>query len=144
LYSQIAANKRRSVLVVVAFFVIWLAIGAVCGLIVRAASRPPHTWTPVLDGTGTAQAALGMTITTAAGYTIDSCCSSQEHPVTLVAPRPSTSMISPRRGAQPERPRALIQSPALGAAVNGLGSHVVEQGEHPGSGSRAQQVAACW
>jgi len=50
LYSQIADNKRRSVIVTVVFFATWLAIGAACGLIARALSRPPHTWTPVLDG----------------------------------------------------------------------------------------------
>jgi heat shock protein HtpX len=50
LYSQIAANKRRSVIVTIVFFLTWLAIGAVCGLIARTLSRPPHTWTPVLDG----------------------------------------------------------------------------------------------
>jgi len=50
LYSQIAANKRRSVIVTIVFFLTWLAIGAVCGFIARTLSRPPHTWTPVLDG----------------------------------------------------------------------------------------------
>ena len=50
MYSQIAANKRRSVIVTVVFFVTWLAIGAVCGFIARALSQHPGTWTPVLDG----------------------------------------------------------------------------------------------
>jgi heat shock protein HtpX len=51
-YSEIASNKRRSIIFIVLFFVIWLAIGAVVGLIFAAASR--HTgslgWTPVITG----------------------------------------------------------------------------------------------
>jgi len=37
-YSEIASNKRRSVIVIVivAFFVIWLAIGAACGFLFKA------------------------------------------------------------------------------------------------------------
>ena len=40
MYSQIAANKRRSVIVVVMFFVIWLAIGAAVGLLFKAVAHP--------------------------------------------------------------------------------------------------------
>jgi heat shock protein HtpX len=58
-YSEIASNKRRSVVFITLFFVIWLAIGAVCGLIFRAVYR--HTangyttptnygWTPIIFG----------------------------------------------------------------------------------------------
>jgi heat shock protein HtpX len=51
-YSEIASNKRRSIIFIVVFFVIWLAIGAVVGLIFAASSR--HTgsvgWTPVITG----------------------------------------------------------------------------------------------
>ena len=62
MYSQIAANKRRTVIVVVLFFVIWLAIGGVLGLLFRAVARPAVTtglgsaqptnsgWTPVAVG----------------------------------------------------------------------------------------------
>ena len=50
MYSQIAANKRRSVIVTIVFFLTWLAIGAVCGFVARTLSRPSRTWTPVLDG----------------------------------------------------------------------------------------------
>jgi heat shock protein HtpX len=61
-YSEIASNKRRSVIVIVLFFVIWLAIGAVCGLLFKAAYHPPvatqyapaaptnYGWTPVIVG----------------------------------------------------------------------------------------------
>jgi heat shock protein HtpX len=62
MYSQIAANKRRSVIVVVMFFVIWLAIGAAVGLLFKAVAHPaanpaienaPQTnygWGPVIVG----------------------------------------------------------------------------------------------
>ena len=62
MYSEIASNKRRSVFFIVLFFVIWLAIGAACGLLFKAFARPsarpgypaaPPThygWTPVIVG----------------------------------------------------------------------------------------------
>jgi heat shock protein HtpX len=61
-YSEIASNKRRSVIFVVVFFVLWLAIGAACGLLFKAIYHPavnpeypsaPATnygWTPVIVG----------------------------------------------------------------------------------------------
>jgi heat shock protein HtpX len=61
-YSQIAANKRRSVIVVVTFFVIWLGIGAAVGFLFKAVAHPavnpaienaPQTnygWGPVIIG----------------------------------------------------------------------------------------------
>jgi heat shock protein HtpX len=39
-YSEIASNKRRSVVFIVLFFVIWLAIGAACGLLFKALAHP--------------------------------------------------------------------------------------------------------
>ena len=62
MYSQIAANKRRSVIVVVTFFVIWLAIGGAVGFLFKAVAHPavnpaienaPQTsygWGPVIVG----------------------------------------------------------------------------------------------
>ena len=62
MYSEIASNKRRSVVFIGLFFVIWLAIGAVCGLLFKAVYRhsanngfapaPPtnYGWTPVIIG----------------------------------------------------------------------------------------------
>jgi heat shock protein HtpX len=61
-YSEIAANKRRSVIVVAMFFVIWLAIGAAVGFLFKAVAHPatnpmienaPQTnygWGPVIVG----------------------------------------------------------------------------------------------
>ena len=57
-YSEIASNKRRSVIFVGLFFVLWLAIGAVAGLILRAVDHPINAngvqtslgWTPVIAG----------------------------------------------------------------------------------------------
>jgi heat shock protein HtpX len=63
-YSEIASNKRRSVVFIVLFFVIWLAIGAACGLLFKAVSHPAvnngygyrqaaptgYGWTPVIIG----------------------------------------------------------------------------------------------
>ena len=40
MYSEIATNSRRSAVVVTIFFVVWLAIGAGCGFIFKAAYRP--------------------------------------------------------------------------------------------------------
>jgi heat shock protein HtpX len=61
-YSEIASNKRRSVIFIVLFFVLWLAIGAGCGLLFKALAHPavnpeypsaPAThygWGPVIVG----------------------------------------------------------------------------------------------
>jgi len=39
-YSEIASNKRRSVIFIVLFFAIWLAIGAAAGAIFKAVNHP--------------------------------------------------------------------------------------------------------
>jgi heat shock protein HtpX len=63
-YSEIASNKRRSVIFIVLFFVIWLAIGAACGLLFKTVYHPAvnngygyteaaptnYGWTPVIVG----------------------------------------------------------------------------------------------
>jgi heat shock protein HtpX len=46
-YSEIASNKRRSIIFIVLFFAIWLAIGAGCGAIFNAVNHPVP---PVNDG----------------------------------------------------------------------------------------------
>ena len=62
MYSEIASNKRRSVIVIVAFFVIWLAIGAALGFLFKAVAHPvvnpgiengaqtSYGWSPVIVG----------------------------------------------------------------------------------------------
>ncbi len=62
MYSEIASNKRRSIIFVGVFFVLWLAIGAACGLIFRAVEHPAqmnatgayvstsYGWSPVVVG----------------------------------------------------------------------------------------------
>jgi heat shock protein HtpX len=61
-YSEIASNKRRSIIFVGLFFMIWLAIGAVLGLLFRAVYRHSVTnglapaqptnygWSPIIIG----------------------------------------------------------------------------------------------
>ena len=41
MYQEIASNKRRSVIFIGLFFVIWLAIGAACGFLFKALYHPP-------------------------------------------------------------------------------------------------------
>ena len=62
MYSEIASNKRRSIIFIGVFFVIWLAIGAVLGLLFRAVYRhsanngfapaqpTSYGWSPVIIG----------------------------------------------------------------------------------------------
>jgi heat shock protein HtpX len=62
MYSEIASNKRRTIVFVGVFFVIWVAFGAVIGLVVRAIYQPSATqgvalvhptrsgWAPVVVG----------------------------------------------------------------------------------------------
>jgi heat shock protein HtpX len=64
-YREIASNKRRSVIVVVVFFLVWVGIGAIVGLLIRtvphsvgggqassavAASSAMSSWAPVFIG----------------------------------------------------------------------------------------------
>lgn len=60
MYSEIASNKRRSVIFIALFFLIWVGIGAIGGLIFRAIYRstsngyystPTHYgWAPIIVG----------------------------------------------------------------------------------------------
>lgn len=61
MYSEIASNKRRSVIFIAVFFVIWLAIGAGAGLVFKAVYHPAanygygtgppnYGWGPVIIG----------------------------------------------------------------------------------------------
>jgi heat shock protein HtpX len=62
-YSEIASNKRRSVLVIASFFVIWLAIGAVCGLLFKVLYHPTNAYgTTSTANQGWAPVAVGMVV----------------------------------------------------------------------------------
>jgi heat shock protein HtpX len=62
MYSEIASNQRRTILFVVLFFVVWLAIGGLLGFLFRAVDHPSvrtefgsslatnSDWTPVVIG----------------------------------------------------------------------------------------------
>jgi heat shock protein HtpX len=62
MYSEVASNKRRTVVVIVGFFLVWLAVGALCGLVIKAlnhrvghratgiASSTSSSWSPVVVG----------------------------------------------------------------------------------------------
>jgi heat shock protein HtpX len=61
-YTEIASNKRRSVVLIFVFFVVWLGIGAALGALVNAVSRPTvnngfaavpatgYNWKPIIVG----------------------------------------------------------------------------------------------
>jgi heat shock protein HtpX len=83
-YSEIASNRRRSAIVVTVFFLVWVGIGAVVGLLIRAvphsvagsrASSPLvanmtiSTWTPVFIGVAVCAvlAILGIAYSLTAG-----------------------------------------------------------------------------
>ena len=50
MYEQIAANKRRAVVYVALFFVVWVGLGALLGWIVAASSNPYPTGSSVVAG----------------------------------------------------------------------------------------------
>jgi heat shock protein HtpX len=52
MYEQIAQNKRRSVVYIGVFIVLWVGIGALCGLIDDAVSHPPTAdrFGPIVTG----------------------------------------------------------------------------------------------
>jgi heat shock protein HtpX len=58
-YQQIASNKRRSIVYVVLFFVIWLAVGALVGL-VAAQFAQPGTPSPLSADVLTGMAVAGL------------------------------------------------------------------------------------
>ena len=86
MYREIASNKRRTVAVIVSFLVIWLAIGAVGGLLFKALYHPaahsgstavPGTsygWSPVIAGAAVcailALAAIGYSLTLGAALVL--------------------------------------------------------------------------
>jgi heat shock protein HtpX len=79
-YSEIASNKRRSVILIVVFFVVWLAIGAGVGFLyghfsrsnVATVSTTAYDWGPVITGMvlGGLLALVGILYSLRAGATM--------------------------------------------------------------------------
>jgi heat shock protein HtpX len=61
-YSEIASNKRRSVVFIIAFFLIWMGVGAVLGLLFSALYHPVDPYTGVETKEGTAPIYVGIAI----------------------------------------------------------------------------------
>jgi hypothetical protein len=78
-YSEIASNKRRSIIFIGLFLLIWLSVGAVLGLLVRATvhssgtsvppAQPTSSWTPIVIGVviGALLAIVGILYSLTAG-----------------------------------------------------------------------------
>ncbi|HMK63617.1 MAG TPA: hypothetical protein VK386_08355, partial [Acidimicrobiales bacterium] len=62
MYSEIARNKRRSVVFIVVFFLIWMGVGAVCGLLFAAFYHPINPSTGVRTSTGDSPIFVGIAI----------------------------------------------------------------------------------
>ena len=79
MYSEIASNKRRSIIFIGLFLLIWLSVGAVLGLLVRATvhssgtsvppAQPTSSWTPIVIGVviGALLAIVGILYSLTAG-----------------------------------------------------------------------------
>lgn len=61
-YSEIASNKRRSVVFIVVFFLIWMGVGAIVGLLFSALYHPVDPYTGVQTKEGTAPIFVGIAI----------------------------------------------------------------------------------
>ena len=62
MYSEIASNKRRSVVFIVVFFLIWMGVGAILGLLFSAFYHPVDPYTGVQTKEGTAPIFVGIAI----------------------------------------------------------------------------------
>ena len=62
MYSEIARNKRRSVVFIVVFFLIWMGVGAVCGLLFSAFYHPINAETGATTSTGDSPIFVGIVI----------------------------------------------------------------------------------
>lgn len=62
MYSEIASNKRRSVAFIIVFFLIWMGVGAVLGLLFSALYHPVDPYTGVETKEGTAPIYVGIAI----------------------------------------------------------------------------------
>ena len=62
MYNEIARNKRRSVVFIIVFFLIWMGVGAVCGLLFAAFYHPVNPNTGAVTRTGASPIFVGIAI----------------------------------------------------------------------------------
>ena len=62
MYSEIASNKRRSVVFIVVFFLIWMGVGALCGLLFRALYHSTNQYTGAVTRPGDSAIVVGVVI----------------------------------------------------------------------------------
>ena len=62
MYSEIASNKRRSVVFIIVFFLIWMGVGAVLGLLFAALYHPVNQYTGAVTKTGDSPIFVGIAI----------------------------------------------------------------------------------
>jgi heat shock protein HtpX len=61
-YNEIASNKRRSVIFIVVFFLIWMGVGAVIGLLFSALYHPVNPNTGAVTKTGDSPIFVGVAV----------------------------------------------------------------------------------
>ncbi len=62
MYNEIARNKRRSVVFIIVFFLIWMGVGAILGLLFAAFYHPTNPSTGTVTRTGDAPIFVGIVI----------------------------------------------------------------------------------
>jgi heat shock protein HtpX len=93
LYEQIARNKRRTVACVAAFFVVWVGIGALVGLVWAAASKSPGTASPTNSDVATGIAVAAALALIGIAFSL----------------RSGTRMVLAASGARPADPAQYLQ-----------------------------------
>jgi heat shock protein HtpX len=61
-YSEIASNKRRSVVFIIVFFLIWMGVGAILGLLFASLYHPVNQYTGAVTKTGDEPIFVGIAI----------------------------------------------------------------------------------
>jgi heat shock protein HtpX len=93
LYEQIARNKRRTVACVAMFFVVWVGIGALVGLVWAAASKSPGTTSPTDSDVATGIAVAAAVALIGIAFSLKS----------------GTRMVLAASGARPADPTQYLQ-----------------------------------
>ena len=62
MYSEIASNKRRSVVFIIVFFLIWMGVGAILGLLFASLYHPVNQYTGAVTKTGDEPIFVGIAI----------------------------------------------------------------------------------